>query len=71
MVHRAQSEDRGHRKGTRLPVTIIDLCVPDSIDGEIRMRVTQKRKAALEIQDCRIILKKLFDFRPINSIGSD
>lgn len=55
-VLRSQSEDRGHRRGTRRPVNIKDLCVPDTIDETIRERVLQKRITAYEIADIRDIL---------------
>jgi SNF2 family DNA or RNA helicase len=54
---RSQAEDRSHRKGTRVPVQITDLCVPKTIDEEIRVRVLKKKKDALEISDIRDILK--------------
>ena len=56
-VQRTQSEDRAHRRGTREPVRITDLCVPNSIDEEIRARVVAKKKMALEISDIRSIIK--------------
>lgn len=56
-VKRAQSEDRAHRRGTRAPVRITDLCVPNSIDEEIRARVLKKRIMAYEISDVREILR--------------
>lgn len=56
---RSQSEDRAHRRGTRVPVQITDLCVPDTIDEEIRARVTNKRAMALEVQDLRSVLTRV------------
>ena len=56
-VKRTQSEDRVHRRGTREPIRITDLCVPGTIDEEIRARVFQKKKMSLEITDIRDILK--------------
>jgi SNF2 family DNA or RNA helicase len=56
---RAQSEDRAHRRGTRRPVRITDLCVPDSIDEEIRERVLGKKVHALEVQDLYAIFQKV------------
>lgn len=53
---RSQSEDRAHRRGTRQNVRITDLCVPGSIDEEIRTRVVDKRVSALQISDIRHIL---------------
>lgn len=55
-VQRWQSEDRAHRMGTRVPVRVSDLCVPETIDELIRTRVMQKQKTALEISDIREIL---------------
>lgn len=55
---RSQSEDRGHRRGTRVHVRITDLVVPDTIDEEIRSRVTDKRANALEITDLRKLLSR-------------
>ena len=56
-VQRIQAEDRAHRRGTRAPVTITDLCVAGTIDEEIRARVTKKRIMAFEISDVREILR--------------
>lgn len=56
---RAQSEDRNHRRGTRHQVRITDLCIPGTIDQQIRERVLAKRQAALEISDIRAILKNV------------
>lgn len=58
---RSQSEDRSHRRGTRVPITITDLCVAGTIDEEIRTRVTDKRLHALEVSDVRNILKSLLE----------
>lgn len=55
-VLRSQSEDRAHRKGVDWQITIIDLCVPNSIDETIRERVMKKRIAAYSISDLREIL---------------
>lgn len=60
-VQRAQSEDRAHRRGTLEPVRITDLCVPASIDQEIRARVLVKRIIADEIGDIREILKNILE----------
>ena len=59
MVHRSQSEDRPHRHGTRVPITITDLCVPETIDEEIRARVLDKITTALELGDLRKVLSKV------------
>lgn len=56
---RSQSEDRAHRRGTRQRVRITDLCVPGTIDEEIRRRVTSKRLHALQVSDVREILKSI------------
>lgn len=56
---RSQSEDRAHRRGTRQNVRYTDLCIPETIDEEIRTRVLNKIANAMEIQDLREILKKL------------
>jgi SNF2 family DNA or RNA helicase len=55
-VDRIQSEDRAHRRGTRTNVRITDLIIPMTIDQEIRMRVNDKRMAAMTIQDVKSIL---------------
>jgi SNF2 family DNA or RNA helicase len=57
MIKRDQSSDRSHRRGTRVPVRITDLCVPGTIDEEIRARVTKKMLMAYEISDVKAILK--------------
>ncbi len=61
---RSQSEDRCHRKGTRTNVRYTDLCVPGTIDEEIRCRVLQKRQSAAEIQDVKSILQRILDITP-------
>lgn len=58
-IKRGQSEDRCHRIGTRVPVKYTDLCVPGTIDEEIRARVLTKRMSAYEIQDVREILNRV------------
>jgi SNF2 family DNA or RNA helicase len=57
--HRSQSEDRPHRRGTRVPVRYTDLQIPGTIDAEIRARVTMKRAQALEVSDVRQILNAM------------
>lgn len=59
MVHRAQSEDRAHRRGTRTNVRITDLTVPNTIDETIRVRVMEKRAVALQVSDVREILTSI------------
>lgn len=56
---RSQSEARAHRRGTRRNVRITDLCVPSTIDVEIRARVTDKRATAMEITDLREMLRRV------------
>lgn len=56
---RSQSEDRAHRPQTRVPVRYTDLCVPNSVDEEIRARVLNKLRHALEVSDVREILAKV------------
>jgi SNF2 family DNA or RNA helicase len=58
-VHRSQSEDRNHRRGTRKPVKVVTLACPGTIDEDIHERVTSKRKVALELSDIRCLLTKL------------
>lgn len=56
---RSQSEARAHRRGTRTNVRITDLCVPETIDEEIRARVMKKRLVAYQIADVREILRNV------------
>ena len=58
-VHRSQSEDRNHRRGTRKPIQVVTLVCPETIDEDIHERVTNKRKVALEISDIRALLTKI------------
>jgi SNF2 family DNA or RNA helicase len=64
MVHRSQSEDRAHRRGTRVAVEYIDLCVLGTIDEEIRNRVVIKRTNADTIQDVREVMKRVLTAMP-------
>lgn len=64
MMKRAQSEDRSHRRGTRVSIRYTDLVVPGTIDEEIRARVVLKKMNALSIQDIREILTRLLDTSP-------
>ena len=66
MVKRAQSEDRAHRRGTRVPVRYTDIVVPGTVDEEIRTRVTQKGINAMQLQDVREIMKKVLSSVPEN-----
>lgn len=61
MPARAQSEDRCHRRGTREPVRITDLTVPDTIDQEIRSRVLSKRQHADDVANIKELLKSIFN----------
>lgn len=56
---RAQAEDRACRRGQRRPVHIIDLCIPNTIDEEIRARVLNKRLMAHEVQNLNDILTRV------------
>lgn len=58
-LKRSQSEDRAHRRGTRNPINITDLVVPDTIDEAIRDRVVEKRIKAFEIADVRQLLRDI------------
>jgi SNF2 family DNA or RNA helicase len=58
-VHRSQSEDRNHRRGTRKPVMVVTLACESTIDEDIHERVTSKRQSALEISDIRSLLSKI------------
>jgi len=61
MTNRSQSEDRAHRRGTRMPVRITDLVVPGTIDQEIRERVMAKKATAMQLQDVKEVLSLLLD----------
>jgi len=67
MVHREQSEDRCHRKGTRVPIQIVDLVVPGTIDEEIRMRVVEKRVSSYKLSDLKEIMTKLSELQSVLS----
>lgn len=58
-IQRGQAEDRAHRRGTRMPVRITDLIVPDTIDEEIRNRVKDKQSGAMSVLDIKNILESL------------
>lgn len=58
-LDRAQAEDRAHRRGTRVPVRIVDVVVPGTIDEEIRKRVTSKKKHAMEVLDVRGMIENI------------
>lgn len=61
-LQRAQAEDRAHRRGTRMPVRIIDLIVPDTIDQEIRQRLAAKKEMADLVTDIQDILKNVMSY---------
>lgn len=58
-IERSQAMDRAHRHNTRVPVTIIDLLVPRTIDMEIYHRVQDKIQMSLSIQDIKKVLSML------------
>ena len=62
-TQRSQSEDRPNRRGTRVPTRTTDLCVPGTVDEEIRTRVVEKIKTALEVSDVRKILRSVLSGR--------
>lgn len=55
-VDRAQADDRAHRYNTRVPIHILDLIVPGSIDTTIYNRVKSKGEMSGIMQDIRKIL---------------
>jgi SNF2 family DNA or RNA helicase len=63
---RWQAEARAHRRGTRCHVRITDLCVPGTIDEEIRVRVLKKKELALTTGDIRQILNNILHGVPDN-----
>jgi len=56
---RTQSSARNNRSGTRRPTTEIDLCIPNTIDEEIRARVLDKKRVAMDVQNLREVLSKV------------
>lgn len=60
-VHRAQAEDRAHRRGARETVRITDLVVPGTIDEEIRQRVRHKQEVSGLIQDLSGLFKRVLN----------
>lgn len=64
MIKRSQSEDRAHRRGTRVPVTYVDLCVPGTIDEVIRDRVVQKVENANKIADVKEVMRRVLETAP-------
>lgn len=63
-IKRSQSEDRAHRRTTRVQVRVSDLCVPRTIDEEIRLRVVEKRMQAFEMTDLTEILRSVKNALP-------
>lgn len=61
MPARAQSEDRCHRRGTREPVRITTLTVPETIDVVIHERVAGKIQHANDVADVKDLLKSVFN----------
>jgi SNF2 family DNA or RNA helicase len=66
-VTRRQSEDRAYRYGTRVPVRITNLVVPDSIDEYILDTVNGKIKAAMSVQDVRGLLSRIVSVSPLSN----
>lgn len=64
-LERSQAEDRAHRRGTRMPVRITDLIVPDTIDEEIRKRVSTKREMAEAALDIRGVLSSVLNIEAL------
>lgn len=58
-ILRNQAEDRAHRRGTKMPVEIVDLVVPDTIDEEILDRLLMKKEMATTITDLRPTLARV------------
>lgn len=58
-IHRDQSEDRAHRKGTRRQVHYRDYDVPNSIDEQMRLRVMSKRQNAMDVGDLQAIMQAI------------
>lgn len=60
-VHRRQSEDRAHRKGTRVQVRYTDIVAPATIDEMILDRLKAKADRANAIKDIKDILQNLLN----------
>jgi DNA repair protein RAD16 len=58
-ILREQSEDRSHRRGTREPVTITEVVVPQTIDVVIAKRLYEKRLNAMDALDIREVLSSI------------
>ena len=63
-VVRQQSDDRAHRKITRVPVQIVDLLIPGTIDFEIYERVQGKIRMAESLSDVKEILTSILKNLP-------
>lgn len=68
-LKRAQAEDRPHRRGTRVQVNTVDLCVPGSIDEEILSRVEGKRASADAVADVSKILDRVLKSKVTLEVG--
>lgn len=62
-IQRSQAEDRCHRRGTRMPVRITDLVCPNTIDMEIRQRVSSKAQMSDYVTNIREILTNVLKNR--------
>jgi len=70
LVKRSQSEDRAHRMGTRSNVRITDLVVPETIDEEIRLRVSKKKLMSDSLVDIRDMLRTLLNYSKGHNLAS-
>jgi len=61
---RSQSQDRAHRRGTRVPVRVSVMLIPNSIDEEIDNRITLKQQTGMAITDVRELLAKIASATP-------
>lgn len=66
-IQRGQAEDRAHRRGTRMPVQVVDLIVPGTIDEDILDRVTSKRDMADTVADLRDVLSRILSRRVLEA----
>jgi hypothetical protein len=60
-ILRSQAEDRAHRRGTRMPVQVVDLIVPGTIDEEIMKRVNGKLDMAASTLNLREVLRSVLN----------
>ena len=58
-LKRAQALDRFHRIGTRRPVRVRDIVVPDTVDTEIMAAVHAKKEVADDVTSLQGVLAKL------------